>query len=109
MTENKTIPAWKPTTEGTVLRGTVAKINERDLVNEYGAQDYKQVILADEDGNLTAVNCIGTSLRKQIDWVDPQVGDDLLIGYIGVRESAAGNKFKKFNMRKVIAETNTAA
>jgi hypothetical protein len=109
MSEHKSITAWKPADEGATITGTVVKVNQRDLLNEYGATDYVQLILSDDDGDDVAVNCIGASLRRHVERIEPQVGDKLMVGYIGVRESTGGNKFKKYAMRKIVAETDTAA
>lgn len=101
--EKTVITTWKPTTEGDFLVGTVAAIQNKSMVNDYGMKEYVRLILNTKDGEAIAVNCMGVSLTKHVERLDLKVGDKVGIGYKGEQETKSGNTVKAYIMNRLSA------
>lgn len=78
---------WRPEA-GDVVIGVVDEVTSRE--GDYGL--YPLIIVEKSDGEFIAVHAFHTVLRNEIESLQPSVGDDIGIKYLGQQEPKGGLK-----------------
>lgn len=84
---------WKPD-EGDFVIGVVLDVQTRE--GEYG--DYLLVTLETDDGREVEVHGFHTTLRNELMKLDPRVGDELAVRYLGKKTSATGASYYAYRV-----------
>lgn len=89
--------AWRPTTPGDTLDGTVETITAR----EAGQGPYPVLTLRRADGTRAAFHAFRKVAQGELGRVRPRVGERIAIRFGGEKVSAAGNRYYAYHVAAV--------
>lgn len=96
---NADVIAFRPERAGESVEGVIVALDVTG--SEYTTDDIPVITLKDSDGNLRGVRGYHTTLRRDLEKLNIQVGDQLAIRYEGKKATKDGKRsFHSYTVRK---------